>query len=149
MFYLDALVKELDPHFEYLGHEDDTDSLKIYVRSNRKIAKCPYCGADSDRVHSRYPRKFRDLPVDGKKVEIIIKNRKFYCPNPECSRRTFAETFDCIPKQERRSQRLTAAVLDSASAQSSVKAEAQLREKGTEIGKSTICRLLKKQTSPK
>jgi hypothetical protein len=37
------------------------------------------------------------LPIQGKKVEIVIRNRELRCDNPECGHKTFAESFDCLP----------------------------------------------------
>ncbi|MDR1617215.1 MAG: transposase family protein [Syntrophomonadaceae bacterium] len=65
----------------------------ITVRPNRQELICPYCATPSTKVHSCYPRKFSDLPIQGKKVTIIIENRKMFCQNPDCGHKTFAEKF--------------------------------------------------------
>jgi transposase len=88
---MDELVKTTDPNFEYERHEVDGNVMRLHVHSTRKEAVCPYCGAASKRVHSVYIRKFRDLPIQGKKAEIIIKNRKYFCSNPNCGQKTFPE----------------------------------------------------------
>jgi len=142
---LDELVKTIDPHFEHLRHETDDTIIRIFVKSSRQDAVCPYCGAVSSRVHSVYPRKFRDLPIQGKKVEIVIDNRKFFCDNLECAHKTFAEGYECLPKMGRRSKRLTEAIIDTAINQSSVSAAITLKRGTADVGKSTICRLLKKE----
>ena len=74
---MDELVKRIDPHFAYEWHEIEDGIMRVYVRSTRKDAQCPYCGSISKQVHSVYLRKFRDLPIQGMKVEIVIRNRKF------------------------------------------------------------------------
>ena len=68
-------IKTLDENLEYLGHETDGDIVRIRVASARKVVACPYCGALSENVHSYYARKFRDLPVMGKKTEIAQPSR--------------------------------------------------------------------------
>jgi transposase len=117
---VDSLVKNVDPHFEYERHEISGGIMRLYVHSNRNKSACPYCGAISDKVHSVYLRKFRDLPIQGSKTEIVIDNRKYFCPNPECEHKTFAESFDCLPKMGRRSKRLTEAIMQTAVNLSSV-----------------------------
>jgi transposase len=142
---MDELVKAIDPFFEYESHAIDGGIIRIYVHSTRKEAACPYCGTVTGKIHSIYPRKFRDLPIQGKKAEIIINNRKFFCPNGECEHKTFAESFECLPKMGRRSKRLTEAILQTAINLSSISASKTLKSGTADIGKSTICQLLKKR----
>jgi len=144
MFELDELVKAVDPHFEYESHSIDGGIMRLYVHSTRKEAVCPYCGTVSDKVHSMYIRKFRDLPIQGNKAEIVIYNRKYFCPNEGCDHKTFAEAFECLPKMGRRSKRLTEAILQTAVNLSSISASKTLKHGTADVGKSTICRLLKK-----
>ena len=141
---MDELVKAVDPNFEYESHTIDGGIMRLFVRSTRKAAACPYCGTVSEKVHSIYFRKFRDLPIQDKKAEIVINNRKFFCPNEECGHKTFAESFECLPKMGRRSKRLTEAILQTAVNLSSISASKTLKQGTADVGKSTICRLLKK-----
>jgi len=142
---MDELVKTVDPYFEYIRHETNNGVMRIYVRSTRCAALCSYCGTESDKVHSLYYRKFRDLPIQDKKVEIIIDNRKYFCLNPKCRHKTFAESFDCLPRMGRRSQRLTKTIVNTATNLSSITASKTLKHGTADVGKSTICRLLKKE----
>jgi transposase len=43
------------------------------------------------RVHSRYQRCLSDAPISGQLVVIRLEVRRFFCDNPSCSARTFAE----------------------------------------------------------
>jgi transposase len=142
---MDELVKTIDKNLEYIRHEIDGSVMRIFVRSIRYAVNCPYCGKNTDKVHSLYLRKFRDLPIQEKKVEIVIDNRKFFCLNTECTKKTFAEAFDCLPKMGRRSNRLTKAILNTATNLSSITASKTLKQGTADIGKSTICRLIKKE----
>ena len=142
---MDELVKTIDRHFEYIRHETGIGIMRIYVRSMRYAALCPYCGTESDKIHSIYIRKFRDLPIQDKKVEIVINNRKYFCSNPECSHKTFAESFECLPRMGRRSERLTKTIIETATNLSSITASKTLKHRTADVGKSTICRLLKKE----
>ena len=142
---MDELVKMLCQDLEYVTHEIYQDELiYIYVKSKRTEVKCPYCGAIGKRLHSHYVRRFRDLPIQGKKVEIVLDNRKYFCNNPECGHKTFAESFDCLPFKGKRSRRLTEAIIELSLNVSSVKAARTLRKGTADVGKSTICNLLKK-----
>ena len=144
---MDELVKTVDPYFEYESHTIEGGVMRLYVHSSRKEAVCPNCGGVSEKVHSVYKRKFRDLPIQGKKAEIVINNRKYFCLNTGCDHKTFAETFECLPKMGRRSKRLTEAILQTAVNLSSISASKTLRQGTADVGKSTVCRLLKKGLS--
>ena len=141
---MDDLIKLLCEDFEYVAHRIDGDKLYIDVKSIRTEAGCPYCGKVSRSVHSRYERRFRDLPMQGKKVEIVLDNRKYFCKNPSCDHKTFAEAFECLPRKGKRSRRLTEAIIEISLNVSSVTAAATLRKGMADVGKSTICNLLKK-----
>ena len=141
---MEALVKLLDEDLAYNGHEIQGEMIYIHVSSTRETAVCPYCGRESGKVHSRYERRFKDLPIQGKKVEIVINNRKMFCKNKDCAHRTFAETFACLPYKSKRSNRLTDEIVRISLEVSSVTASAILKKRVAKVGKSTICNLLKK-----
>jgi len=138
------LVKMLDENLEYISHEILGNRIYIYTQSSRDEAACPYCGHTSIWAHSRYPRTLQDLPIQGKKVTIIINNRKFFCKNSGCSHKTFAENFDFVKPKATKTNRLQDAIMSVSLNQSSVSAAEYLRKSTCDIGKSTICNLLKK-----
>jgi len=69
---MDEFIKMLDKNSEYKGHEIIEDTIYINAESNRKELKCPYCGQTSSKVHSHYERSFQDLPIQVKKVIVIL-----------------------------------------------------------------------------
>ena len=139
------IVEMIDENLEYERHEIEEAGIKIYVKSKRREVECPFCGEKSRKVHSVYERRFQDLPIGGKKVEIVIANRKYFCRNKECENTTFAETFDCLAYNARRSNRLTEEIVRVSSEVSSITASELLRKSVANVGKSTICELLKKR----
>src|SRR5438034_5993401 len=73
-------------------------SVMFDVRSIAHSVPCPDCHEISDRVHSRYTRSPRDLPLGEYAVRLAIHARRFQCRNPHCSRRTFVERLpDVVP----------------------------------------------------
>lgn len=88
--------------------------MLIYFVSNREEVSCPFCGKPSSKVHSHYMRSFQDLPIQGRKVVVILNNRKLFCHNSECKN------------------------------VSSIAAAQILHNSVANVGKSTICNLLKK-----
>ncbi len=142
---MDEFIKELDQNLDYIKHESNTDEIIIYVTSNRKTCDCPYCGSPSKRVHSHYRKSFQDLPIMGKKTKIVIENRKIFCDNPDCSFTTFAERFEFLGQNGKKTKRLIDKIVDVSLNTSSLVASRILNDGIADIGKSSICNLLKKR----
>lgn len=142
---MDEFIKELDQNLDYLEHETTADEVIIYVVSNRKACNCPYCNSPSMRIHSRYEKSFQDLPIMGKKTKIIMENRKFFCDNPDCGYTTFAERFGFLARNGKKTKRLIDKIVDVSLNTSSVAASKTLKDGIADVGKSTICNLLKKR----
>jgi transposase len=141
------ILKFLDPNLELENTVFDGGVIYLYVKSSRTDVTCPYCKSVSNKTHSHYQRSFQDLPIQGKKVMIVLDNRKMFCNNPECSHKTFAETFDFLPHKAKKSSRLTDEIISISLNVSSVTASEILRSRTADVGKSTICSLLKKRCS--
>jgi len=141
---MDEIIKGLDACLEYLMHEEIDGTIFLHVYSIRKEPVCPYCGEPSSRVHSRYTRSFQDLPIQDKKVVVVIDNRKMFCDNPKCKKRTFAETYGFLQPKGKKTKRLLEKITDISLNVSSITASSLLRDGIADVGKSTICNMLKK-----
>ena len=141
---MEDIVKMLDENIKYVSHKIQEGRIYIYVESNLEEVICPYCGQSSIWVHSRYQRTLQDLPIQGKKVTIIIGSRKFFCKNPKCTHKTFAENFAFAKPKAAKTDRLQAEILSVSLSQSSVSASQYLKKYTCDVGKSTICTLIKK-----
>lgn len=144
---MDEIIKLLDSNLEYVSHEIIDNTIYIEVISNREIVKCPYCGKESDKIHSHYKKSFQDLPIQGYKVMIILNNRKMFCNNSNCSKKTFAETFNFIAPNAKKSNRLQSEIINISMNVSSLAAAQIIKNKIAIVGKSTICNLLKKRNT--
>src|SRR4051812_1472022 len=86
----------------------DTTVLLLEAHTIAPTAMCPDCHHLSMRVHSRYTRLLRDLPVAEQAVRVLLRVRRFFCPTPSCPRRTFAERLPTVaPFRAQRTERLT------------------------------------------
>lgn len=139
------ILKLLDKNLLYVNHEIQGDTIFLVAESKRKRARCPYCGHFSSSIHSNYERSFQDLPISDKKVVVMLKNRRFFCQNPYCIRTTFAECFDFIVSKAKKTNRLEKEIVSLALNCSSIAASVQLKRNIVNVGKSTICNLLKKR----
>ena len=87
---LSALYSPSDLSVEQVELED-MRTYHVYARCNLPHGVCPYCGHVSRSVHSRYHRTIADLSILGHPVIITFEARKFFCHNPDCRGKTFAE----------------------------------------------------------
>ena len=82
-FCMDEILKMLDEKLEYISHEIVLDTIYINAVSNLAGVECTKCKNVSFRVHAYYEKTFQDLPIQGKKVKIILRNRKMLYMKPE------------------------------------------------------------------
>ncbi|WP_405969219.1 hypothetical protein OG496_01640 [Streptomyces sp. NBC_00988] len=67
-------------------------TVEVVARGRVAGEVCPDCGLFSDRVHDRYRRRLKDLPL----AEQGFVVRRFICGAADCPRRTFAERFSWL-----------------------------------------------------
>ena len=106
MMSMEFLIPESSAiKLESIGIEEE--SLVINVTSTHETATCPYCGEESDGVHSWYKRKPADVPSAAYVTRWQMKVRCFFCENEACSHQTFAERFPgIVGPYARRTERL-------------------------------------------
>lgn len=144
---MDNFIKLLDKNLNFISYEIINDSIYIHAISNRHEVICPFCKEISVKVHSHYSKSFQDLPIQGKKVIIALKNRKMFCNNPKCNHKTFAEKFEFIAPKGKKTNRLENEIISLSLNVSSITASKYLKRSIANVGKSTICNLLKKERS--
>jgi len=141
---MNKLITLPDKQLRHVCYEVGDTNITIRVKSVSKMAKCPYCGWVSKKVHSHYVRILQDLPIQGKKVKLALRLKKYFCNNEGCGYKTFAETFSFFEPRATKTKRLQEEILRVSLTQSSVSAATYLRKSVADVGKSTICNLLKK-----
>ena len=142
---MDEIIKILDKNLTYKNLKLKEGMLYINVESNRDLVYCPYCGLGASKVHSRYIRTFQDLPIQGKKVIIVLKNRKMFCQNTECSHKTFSERFRFFNHKSKKTTRLIEAIIEMSLNSSANAASKTLKKNVVNVSRTTISNLLKKQ----
>jgi transposase len=80
------------------GLSFDRQSVTIHASTENPAAKCPSCGRFSRRIHSVYQRTLTDLPWCGVPVCLRLRVRKFFCDEPSCSQRIFAERLEEVAR---------------------------------------------------
>ncbi|ODT77148.1 MAG: transposase [Pelagibacterium sp. SCN 64-44] len=82
------------PGFAVICAASTADATMVEVHSTGAASRCPGCGAESGRVHSRYRRRIFDLPMAGRSVQLIATVRRFRCEAVTCGRSIFTERFE-------------------------------------------------------
>ncbi|MFE1362690.1 ISL3 family transposase [Streptomyces anulatus] len=68
-------------------------TVEVVARGRATGSACPDCGRFSVRVHDRYQRRLKDLPLADQGFAIRLTVRRFIRGSADCPRRTFAEPF--------------------------------------------------------
>src|SRR5437588_7618865 len=67
------------------------NEVSITVIATHPTSCCPLCRQPSSSIHSQYRRTVRDAPCAGRRVQLVLCVRKFFCRNPLCERKIFTE----------------------------------------------------------
>jgi transposase len=92
-------LSTLFPHlrgFRLLSSQEESARLILTCERVTQTAVCPLCGTLARRIHSRYARTIKDLSVQTKQIILHLFVRKFYCDQPTCPRRIFAERLPLV-----------------------------------------------------
>jgi transposase len=76
----------------------DGDLVTIHASTEGPAAECPLCEQPSRRLHGGYTPTLADLPWCGTPVRLRVRVRKFFCDEPSCERRIFAERLENIAR---------------------------------------------------
>ena len=146
---LSALYSPSDLWIEHAESCEDHQSYHLFARCNLPYGDCPYCGNRSHRVHSKYMRTIADLSILGLPVVISFEARKFFCDNPDCRRKTFAEQpGDEVFRYRRRTRRCEMVVTQHGLNTSSESARKLLATIGVRVSGDTVLRDIHRMSVP-
>jgi transposase len=129
--------------------EDAGDAVLITARSRAAEAVCHQCGLSSAQVNSRYRRRLHDLAAGGRAVMIDLEVRRFFCGNPECELRTFAEQVPAVAQRHQRRTPLLRGQLEAIALALAGRAGARLASAlGTRVSRTTLIRLIRALPDP-
>jgi transposase len=93
--------------------EDLENAVLVTARSPAADAACHQCGLPSARVNSRYRRRLHDPAAGGRPVTIDLEVRRFFCGNPDCELRTFAEQVPAVTQRHQHRTPLQRGLLEA------------------------------------
>ncbi|MEV0222321.1 transposase family protein [Streptomyces sp. NPDC050704] len=91
--FWDSLVFDGIDHVDVEAVTAAFGTVEVVARGHAAGAACPDCGRFSERVHDRYQRRRKDLPLAEQSFVIKLTVRCFICGAADCPRRTFVEPF--------------------------------------------------------
>jgi transposase len=129
--------------------EEVGGAVRIWARPQVARASCPRCGGESGRVHSRYERRLDDAAVAGRRVEICLRVRRFFCGGEECGVRTFVEQVAGLTTRHARRTVLLQGMLESIGLALAGRAGTRLATTlGLPASRSTLVRLIRALPDP-
>ena len=137
------------PGFVVDGVQTVGPAVIVEAQAVRPTATCPVCQQPSSRIHSRYIRTPRDLPLSERRVRLRLHVRRFFCLAPSCPRRTFAERLpDLLPTRAQRTTRFTHSLQDLAFALGGRPAARTAAKLRIPISRMTCLRVLRATPQP-
>ncbi len=128
---------------------DGPDVLHVAAQGTQPGGRCAGCSRTSRAVHSRYYRHPADLPSLGRRAGVELRVRRFYCCNPGCARRTFAERLpELAASHARRTCRLDAAQGQTGVALGGEAGPRLLRRLAMPASADTVLRLIRRMPLP-
>ena len=90
---------------------DQQDRMVVIRVRSTQPPRCPACTSAQVSYHSRYDRQLRDLPWQGRQVQLCLRTRRFRCWNGACRRKIFAERLPGVAAPRARESRRLCEVL--------------------------------------
>lgn len=85
------------------------DIVEVYIELPVSEQTCPCCNAKTSKVHDYYTQPINDIPIHFKPTKLIYRKRRYEC----CScGKSFYEKNNIIPKYHRKTNRLTAYIVN-------------------------------------
>ncbi|MBM7847136.1 ISL3 family transposase [Arthrobacter roseus] len=100
------------PDYRIVTAVTNGDGIRVVTIASDFPPGCPGCGMISTRVHSRRRQRVRDILVAGL-VSVWWAKRRFFCDEPACTRKTFAESTPQVPRFARSTARLKDTLKDA------------------------------------
>ena len=124
-------------------------TLFLTVRSSKKAVACSLCEKVAVKVHSRYIRTLADLSLMEYAVRLRVQVRRFFCSNPACARKTFAEPYaDLAVAHARRTSRQASRLSDIAKELGARPAARESANVQMPVSFHTLLRLLRRSPVP-
>ena len=128
---------------------DQTEKGIVLRVQSKETPRCPACSSSEVTYHSTYVRHLRDLPWQGRPVQIQLKARRFRCRNRQCKRKIFAESSPGVVTRKARATNRFAQSLRMIGYVLGGRPASRLLERlGMKASRDTILRRVQKPSAP-
>ncbi len=93
----DLLIGLAGLHVIAVVRDEGNGALTVTVESERDVIGCPSCGVVA-HGHGQREVRLVDAPWAGRPVTVLWRKRRFVCPDPGCSTRSFVEQDERIAR---------------------------------------------------
>lgn len=88
------------PEWTFLHTVQNPNAVHLDIQPVSSASRCHSCRRLSRRIHSCYWKTLQDTPIRSMPIVLHVRARKFFCDQPECSRKIFTERqLDAFLKQ--------------------------------------------------
>jgi transposase len=123
--------------------------VRLFGRVRAAAGACTKCRSLSRREHSRYSRTLADAPIAGQRVELELRVRRYFCDNPGCKQKTFAEQVPALTAPHARRTGLLRGMLEAIGLALAGRAGARLAARlGMAVSHDVLLRLVKALPTP-
>jgi transposase len=96
----------------------DGDGLReVTIEAVDAEGACPSCGVLSSRVQARPTQHVKDVTCGAERLDVVVRKRRYLCPESGCPRVTFTEQTDQLPARARVTTRLAEQVITACRAE--------------------------------
>jgi transposase len=122
-----------------------SSNVLLVAASSSQSAICPYCQTLSKKRHSVYIRKPQAPPCAEASIQLVLSVHRYFCHNPTCIRKTFAERIpEIVHFYARRTTHLEALLQCIAFEMSAETASRVCKRLKVQVSPDTMLRLIRK-----
>ena len=147
-FDFDGIV----PEFLVLQNiERNSKKIQYYWDSHSSEAMCPFCGTMSNKeCKDFFEKPLQDIPQDRLAAYHVVRSKKYFCENSDCSYTRFVERLDGFALENaRKTSRFKKYCVERSLESGCKPAEDALKREGAVVSNDSIARYLKMESAKK
>ena len=133
--------KLFGPNFIIYKWDETESNINIFIKSKKKITKCPKCSCETKYLHNTYNRRLQILPIRMKETYVNVKCYKYKCTNEKCEQKVIMDNLEFASPSQVKSDDLICTILGISAFLSNEGASKVLKLLGIKCSNDTIKRL--------
>ena len=133
--------KLFGPNYIIYDWQETESRIDIYLKSKKKITKCPHCSCTTEVLHNTYNRRLQVLPIRMKETYVNVKCYKYKCTNKDCEQKVIMDDLEFASPSQVKSGDLICTIIGISAFLSNEGASKILKLLGIKCSNDTIKRL--------